>query len=139
MVVGKGEVVYKPTARCPRCGRPPAVRFSGAEVKRARRERQRANVQTAECSRCRTRYWIRAREIAEAQPERSGRTRRNGGLPTTLPDYARSVLVAAGIETVEELLEVEDYQSISGVGPATARAIEGALSEAGLARERPAP
>lgn len=58
--------LWKSAARCPTCGRPPNVRFSRREVERARRERQLARLQTARCTRCGTRYWIRARDVANA-------------------------------------------------------------------------
>lgn len=60
------EETWKCVARCPECQRPPAVRFARSEVDRARRERQSAHVQSHQCSKCGTLYWIMARDIAAA-------------------------------------------------------------------------
>jgi hypothetical protein len=65
-----GEVVgWKPDARCPSCGRCPDVRFSEAEVLRAKVDRQRAHVMEVTCTResCRQRYWIQAGDIARSK------------------------------------------------------------------------
>lgn len=112
---------WKPAARCPKCGRPPNVRYPKDQVRRARRERQRTRVTNVVCSRCRTRYWIRAGEIARAVPDI------NGKLSPKFPGY--HPLREAGIRTLADLAEVEDLQAIDGIGPAIEREIRAALAE----------
>lgn len=62
----EGDELWVPDARCPGCHRVPPVRFTGREVRRARRERQTARLQTVRCPHCRTTYWIQARDVAAA-------------------------------------------------------------------------
>lgn len=57
---------WKPAVRCPKCHRPPAIRFTEREVLRARRDRQSARIQNYRCNRCGTVYWIQAKHIAAA-------------------------------------------------------------------------
>jgi len=59
--------MFSADAHCPSCGRTPNVRFSEEEVRRARRERQAAHVLNVQCTRCGTRYWIQARDIANGK------------------------------------------------------------------------
>ena len=61
---------YAPTCRCPKCGRRPNVQFSEDEVRRARRERQGANVADVKCQKCGSHYWIKARDIAASELEK---------------------------------------------------------------------
>lgn len=106
---------YKPTSRCPNCGRCPSIRFHEGQVALAKRERQAANVISMQCERCRSRYWIRAREIANAQAD---------GLPELPADFPeRDALTQVGIRTVEELVRIEDLTSLPGIGPARAKRI----------------
>lgn len=60
-------VTYKLGVGCPECGRVPAVRFAEREVLRARTDRRAANVQNCQCTRCRTIFWIRSGDIADAE------------------------------------------------------------------------
>lgn len=114
---------WKPDARCPDCGRPPNVRFTEAEVRRAKVDSQSRRIMNVQCTRCRTRYWIRASEIARSSADANGR------LPSSFPGY--HALRSAGIETVSGLFDIEDYTTIKGVGAATDRAIRAALAEYG--------
>lgn len=106
---------YKADVKCPNCGRCPNVRFSGDEVERSKRERQAAHVISVQCQRCRSRYWIRARDIARATAE--------GGpeLPQDFPE--RADLMRAGFRTVDELRKLDDLTDIPGIGAAKARRI----------------
>lgn len=116
---------WKPDARCPDCGRPPNVRFSERDVRRAKVDSQHRRVMNVQCTRCRARYWIRAGEIARSTADENGR------LPPDFPGY--HALRAAGIETLSGLFDIEDYTKIKGVGAATDRAIRAALAKHGAA------
>ena len=65
--------MYCAAVECPDCGRTPNVRFSEAEVRKAKRERQAAHVLNVQCTRCGRRYWIQARDIAVATLEKVGK------------------------------------------------------------------
>ena len=87
---------YRPTAKCPSCGRRPPVQFSEAEVQRAKRERQSARVLSVSCPRCGARNWLHARDIANAervpepeQKKRPRKRRRKRGVDATTPDAVR--------------------------------------------------
>lgn len=58
--------LWRPDAHCPDCGLCAPARFTEAEVARARREGQATRVQSAQCTRCGTRFWIRGGDIARA-------------------------------------------------------------------------
>lgn len=106
---------YRPTSKCPNCSRRPNVSFSEDQVRQAKRERQAAHVVNVQCPRCRTRYWIRAREIAGARQEGPL------GLPGDFP--AREELVRAGLTTIEAVAALEDLTAIPGIGPAKAKLV----------------
>ena len=63
-------------------------------------------------------------EAAETASEESGLT---GAIPEDFPQGSR--LESAGITTFEELLDVDDFTDISGIGPAYADQIQDALDE----------
>lgn len=81
----------------------------------AKRERQASHVVSIQCPRCRTRYWILAREIARAEADGAL------ALPEDFP--ARGELVRAGVRSVEDLAAVEDLTDIPGIGPAKAKRV----------------
>jgi len=62
----QAEPQFKPDAHCPDCGLCAPVRFTEAEVMRARREGQATRVQSTQCTRCGTRFWIRGGDIARS-------------------------------------------------------------------------
>lgn len=99
--------------------------FSEDQVRQAKRERQAAHVVNVQCPRCRTRYWIRAREIAGARPDGPA------GLPEDFP--AREELLHAGVDSLEAVAAVEDLTAIPGIGPAKAKRV---LSKLDILRGR---
>ncbi len=113
---------HRPVARCPGCGRSPNVSFSAGEVRRAKRERQAANVVSVKCPKCRERWWIKARDIAAAKPNGS---RPPDLLPADFPE--REILANVGVTTISELLSYNDPKDIPAIGPARARRIRAAL------------
>lgn len=106
---------YRPQSKCPNCSRAPNVSFSADQVEQAKRDRQAAHVVNVQCPRCRTRYWIRARDIAGARQDGPA------GLPADFP--ARDELMRAGVDSLEALAAIEDLTSIPGIGPAKAKRI----------------
>lgn len=72
--------MYCAAAECPNCGRTPNVRFSEDEVRKAKRERQAAHVLNVQCTRCGTRYWIQARDIAGATLDKANKKSKKGEL-----------------------------------------------------------
>lgn len=112
---------YQPASKCPRCGRPPAIRFSREEVARARRERQSCRVVNVRCTRCRTTWWVQAREIAESRPDA-----RSNGLPDALHPLTRAALRRVNVTSAAELVGLIESGGLSetpGIGPARQREI----------------
>lgn len=69
---------WKPRVICPRCGYPPAVRYTEREVRRAHLDAQETHLVNVQCTRskpfpCRTHYWIRAEHVAAATLDSTGR------------------------------------------------------------------
>lgn len=122
---------YRPAIKCPTCRSYPNIRFAEEEVRDAGRRPQMQLVQEVTCQSCGTRYWIRAKDIINATPKG---TRPAVEWQSRLPERARAALRHAGISELGQLLAIEDWSSIPGIGPSTAKAMRSALEAAGLTR-----
>lgn len=78
-----------------------------------------------QCTGCRSRYWIQARHIAQAEMEGPLTNGHSTALPSDFPE--RESLVEAGVRTLEELEGVADLTALPGIGPAKRRRIHEAL------------
>ncbi len=96
------------------------MRFSATEVQRAKRERQATRVVNVQCRRCGTKWWIRAREIAAAVPDRAFID-----IPDDFP--GRDELLRAEVRTLQGVRALSDLTSVPGIGPATAKRINARL------------
>ena len=131
---------YRPRSRCPKCGRPPGIEVPEAQVRRAARDRGAAKVMRVQCrdGRCRSVWWVTAREVARSRAMPNGANGRNGAprrtpLPEDLP--GRDLLVQAGVGSVEAVLERQELRSLPGIGPATERKVFQRLDVGALTAE----